>query len=119
MGDRFRTFKSKLGKLATNTKDTIVRWVDSFVDWACENPEAAAAIVVPTVMATIKSSQSLIVSHRQKAERKRIDYTYYDPSTGFHWDLRRKPTNNDRMVIQSRKAQGQETYNILRDLRLI
>lgn len=119
MNQKLKDLGGKVRNGAIRVKDWAVRNANNFLDWVIDNPETAAAIIVPTTVAAFKSGQSLIVSHRNKTERRRIDYTYYDPSTGFHWDLRRKPTNNDRMVIQSRKAQGQDTYKILNDLHLI
>lgn len=50
---------------------------------------------------------------------KKVDRTYYDPSTGIHWELRRKATNNDRMALVRRRRNGEQTEDILRDLRLI
>lgn len=83
-----------------------------------ENRELVA-IGVPVVIAGIKSGQSLIVNRRMKTERDRIDHTYYDPSTGFHWELRKKPTNADRAEILRRRKAGQDTYDILRQMGLI
>ena len=51
-------------------------------------------------------------------ERDRIDHTYYDPSTGMHWDLRRKATNEDRKKIEERKGTDSMS-DILSDLKLI
>ena len=51
-------------------------------------------------------------------ERDRIDHTYYDPSTGMHWDLRRKATNEDRIAIEDRKGKDSMS-EILSDLKLI
>lgn len=88
------------------------------LDWVIDNPGEAVA-VGGLIVTGLKASQSLVVSHRHNKERRRIDYTYYDPSSGFHWDLRRKATNNDRREITRRKQLGEDTFTILNDLRLI
>lgn len=83
-----------------------------------ENKEMVA-MGIPLAIATVKAGQSLVVNRRVKGERNRIDHTYYDPSTGFHWELRRKPSNADRAEILRRRKAGQETYDILKQMGLI
>ena len=89
------------------------------IDWVIDNPEAAAAIVVPITVNGLRSAQSMIVSHREKKKAERVDYTWYDRSTGLRWDLKRKMTNNDRQAIMEMKARGMSTIEILNTLRLI
>ena len=74
---------------------------------------------IPVVVALLKTGQSVSVNKRLRKERERIDNTYYDPSTGFHWELRRKATNKDRAEILRRKNNGQDTYTILKQMGLI
>lgn len=52
-------------------------------------------------------------------ERHRIDHTYYDPSSGMHWQLTRPMTNQERGRLQQRKANGEEVYYILYSMGLI
>lgn len=101
-------------RAAVQAKDAACR-VGYFVK---ENKEMVA-MGIPLAIATVKAGQSLVVNRRIKGERSRIDHTYYDPSTGFHWDLRRKATNADRAEILRRRKAGQETYDILRQMGLI
>ena len=51
-------------------------------------------------------------------ERKRIDTTYYDPSTGLHWELKRKLTNHEREELDERRRDGESVGEILRDMRV-
>lgn len=97
----------------------VAAYGNGFVQWAKEYPELALSIVVPVAVAGIKSTQSLIVNNRIKSERNRIDHTYYDPSSGMHWELKRKASNNDRAEILRRKAQGDDVYTILRNMNLL
>lgn len=109
--DKVKNFARKAKDEAKMTGTKTVRWVE-------ENKELVV-IMVPLAIACLKTGQSMLVSHRQTSERARIDKTYYDPSTGFHWELRRKATNADRAEILRRKGQGQETYTILKQMGLI
>ena len=83
------------------------------VDFVIENKELCIA-AIPVVVGALKVGQSQIVSHRQRIQR-----TYYDPSSGMHWELKRKATNNDRAEILRRKAEGEDVYTILRQMNLI
>lgn len=85
---------------------------------ASENRELLIA-GIPIAIAGIQLGRSQLVSRRLKNERNRIDRTYYDPSTGFHWDLKRKATNADRAKIAKLKAEGVPTYDILMKLNLL
>lgn len=89
------------------------------VDWMIENPGITTAVVVPTGIAVIRSSQSLIVSHRVNKQQKLAAKTWYDPSTRFRWDLKRPMTNNDRMAISKMKEQGMTSVEALMNRNLI
>jgi len=110
--------KAKAKKKADDVVDATKKAAGDAFRWGIENPEKVIAIVGVTAT-LLKSSQSLIVNHRMRVERNRIDHTYYDPSTGFHWELVRKASNNDRMRIIELKKQGLDTYEILKQLKLI
>lgn len=112
-------------KAVKNTKKKVNQAVDitrekvrDTVHWVANNPEMTVAMVGGAA-ALIKSTQSLVVNHRVRSERKRIDHTYYDPSTGMHWELKRKATNADRAEILRRKKNGSDIYTILREMNLI
>lgn len=87
-------------------------------DWVKENPEKATMIFTAGA-AAVNFAKDASVKYQRNSERNRIDRTYYDPRTGFHWKLVRTPTNNDRMIIAARQKLGEDTGKILRDLRLI
>lgn len=106
--------RDKLSELFSNTKDIAVE----AVNWSINNPEKVAAGIA-LLTGFFNATRHLQVTHRNNIEQRRRDLTYYDPATGFHWELKRKPTNNDRAIIQSRRRCGEDTYEILRSLRLI
>jgi len=101
--DIFHTIKEKAGRIG---------------EWVCDNPQAAASMVASAAVA-IRAGQSLVVSSRVRREQNRIDRTYYDRSSGHHWQLRRKLTNTDRAVIDRRKKRGDDMFDILSDLGAI
>ena len=86
--------------------------------WIADNPQASVSIIT-SIALLLRASQSLVVSHRINSERNRINHTYYDRSSGHHWQLRRKLTNRDRAIIDRRKKNGDDTFDILYDLGVI
>lgn len=87
-------------------------------EWVIDNPQATVSIV-STIAMLLRVGQSLIVSKRVYSQQRRSDYTYYDRSSGHHWTLRRKLTNRDRAVIDRRKHNGDDMFDILSDLGVI
>ena len=87
-------------------------------NWAVRNKEMIV-ISAPILIAGIKSGQSLLVNKRLKDERKRIDNTYYDPSTGAHWELKRKLSNDERAELMARRRNGEFVEDILDDMRVL
>lgn len=117
-----RTFdrvKNNATTIFYKTKKVVVNTTIKTFEWIENNPEAAAAIIVPILVSGIHSGQSLIVSHRENKKLNRADFTWYDRSTGFRWDLKRKMTNNDRQAITKAKADGMDSIDILMKLNLI
>lgn len=116
--NNFKNVKNDLDERFHKVVEGATEKVANGVDWMVSNPEKVVA-GIGLGIAVMQASRSLVVSHRVRSERKRIDRTYYDPSTGFHWDLRRAATNKDRMEILNRKKAGEDIVQILSDLKLI
>lgn len=91
----------------TETGKNIVEWVDTHRETAALIGGAAVA------------GANILHKHKKQETEDRKQTTYYDPHTGMHWDLRRKPTNYDRIQLENRQRAGESTHDILRDLRLI
>lgn len=89
-----------------------------FLDFVVENPEKTVA-AIGVVVTLLNATKSLQVTHRNKQEQKRKDYTYYDPHTGMRWDLRRRMTNNDRIYISQKRKIGKSMDSILKERGLI
>lgn len=109
--DRAKDFGRGMAEKAKKAGSDAIRFA--------ENNKEVLVAAIPLAIAAVKAMQTASVSHRMNTERKRIDQTYYDPSTGFHWELRRKATNADRAEILRRKGAGQDTYTILKQMGLI
>ncbi len=81
------------------------------IDWCATHPTEVIGGVT-LLVSGLKASKSLVVTHRTNKERHRIDHTYYDPSTGLHWDLRRKANNSDRIAIADAKKRGDDANKV-------
>lgn len=119
MKKKLQDFKNAIVDKAIKVKNYAIDLGIKGIHWVADNPEITTAILVPTAIAAVKSSQSIIVSHRVNKQNERSDRTWYDRSTGFRWDLKRKMSNNDRMIISKMKAEGYDTIDILMKLNLI
>lgn len=118
MKEKFDEAKQKAMEFGHKVKVEATQTATKAVEWGVENKELVIAMI-PVAITVVKTGQSWAVNHRVKTERSRIDHTYYDPSTGMHWELKRKATNADRAEILRRKKAGQDTYTILRQMNLI
>lgn len=104
---KFRAFREK----AKEKFGELIEWIGN------HKKEALAALSILVVLAK-KVIKPAGVRHQQR-ERHRIDHTYYDPSTGIHWALKRKPTNTERAILAERKRAGEPAEVILDDLGLL
>ena len=75
-------------------------------------------IVFGTITWGIKIAKMLKGSAADRHE-DRMDKTYYDPSTGLHWDLKRDMNNSERIELSQRKRNGEFVEDILRDMRIL
>lgn len=69
--------------------------------------------------AAIVGIKKITARPQQETERYRIDTTYYDPSTGCHWRLKRQLTNAERAELMYRRRNGEFTEDILEDMRVL
>lgn len=118
MKERFEKAKKKVVEFKNKASNQVKDKANRFGKWASDNKEIVVGAGVPMVMYLVRSSQSMLVNRRIKSERKRIDTTYYDPSTGIHWDLRRKMTNAEKEEFLRRKKGGESVPDILRKMKL-
>lgn len=117
----FDEFADRGEEVLRNAVNTATTTIHNGIEWAKENPEKAITLATGTVVAVtglLRASQSLVVNHRIRMEHRRADLRYWDPKTKMHWDLTRKLSNADRMLILERQAAGQRIDTILLDMGL-
>lgn len=85
--------------------------------WVKDNKEDLA-FIVPITLAAATGIKKLKSSPRDD-DRYRIDHTYYDPTTGAHWQLRRPLNNRERSELMARRRAGEYTEDILEDMRVL
>lgn len=99
--------------------------VKSFVDekwratkkFACEHGKEII-VALPVIIGGVTGIYKTFKPTNYEQERKRIDHTYYDPSTGLHWELKRKLTNNERAELDRRRRDGEAVIDILKSMKV-
>jgi len=112
-----KKIKAKLQKLAS----TIKRKVIDLYYWILNHRDETVAIVV-TLVAVASGARKLVKSlqpTQYEKERRRIDHTWYDPHTGISWDLKKKPTNAQKEVIDLASKAKEPMGPVLKELKLI
>lgn len=117
-GKEVKSFKDTLKEYAKKAWDGIKAAVKAASDW-CRKHRGEAIMLASILFTLLKRTMKTAAIRNAEKERNRIDTTYYDPSTGLHWQLRRKPTNRERMIFSERKRQGEPAEVILTDLGLL
>lgn len=87
-------------------------------NWCKENKEELL-VLVPLGLAAARGVKNLRATTTRDSERDRIDHTYYDPSTGAHWELKRKLSNDERAELMARRRNGEYVEDILDDMRVL
>lgn len=101
-------FSEKLGQKFNNT-----------IEWCKENKDVvmvAAPIIISGVAAVTK------MAHKRNTLKKAEDLKQlycYDRSLGHYWQLKRKLTNNEWIVIDRRKNNGERLADILESMRVL
>lgn len=100
-------------------KTSIKDRLNNAIKWCSDNKEVLI-IVVPVAIAGItavaKLGGKLIGTYNEKVLQNK---SIYDHSFGTYWQLRRALTNNDRLIIDRRRAAGEKLGDILKDMRLL
>lgn len=118
-GEMVREFDSKGERIKYNAKETFGKTKE----WA-KNHKKEVAFITTTVAVTgiriigTKVYRKLNPTNTQ-IERDRIDHTYYDPSSGLHWDLKRRLTNLERSRVDEAIRNGTPVYDILKAMKVL
>ena len=88
-------------------------WWSRNKDWA--------VVAIPISAGAIGTGVKYILrSHNIKREENLKYRSYWDPSKGHHWELKRKPSNRERLEIDRRwKENGESLGQVLMDMNLI
>ena len=116
--DKAAMKKQAIRNFVQDAADKAKRGIKTAWAWTMEHKEdlmwAGAAIT-----GIIAGAKKLSTKTTQDSERYRIDHTYYDPSTGAHWQLRRQLTNGERAELMARRRAGEYTEDILSDMHVL
>lgn len=94
----------------------------------CRNNKEMVIIMAPIVVGGVISITKTIVKGVGRGINKSIilakedelkNMYCYDRSLGHYWKLRKKPTNNEWLRIDRRKADGERLADILEDMKLL
>jgi hypothetical protein len=116
--------ESKWDKVKNKVKNVKVKVKNKARDvktWATENKDEAVALAGMAIYGMVELGRVIkkLEPTAEEKKQKRIDTTYYDPSTGIHWRLRRKLDNDERMELVRRQRNGEYTEDILEDLGVL
>ena len=109
------SFKDNLKRFGQDIK----RKAENVWDWCKENKEDLVYLLPVAIAVAGIIKKFIPVPTKVDVERKRIDHTYYDPSTGCHWELKRKLKNDERMELVRRKRDGEFAEDILDELGVL
>ena len=88
------------------------------IDWIKNNPESLAGLILVggitrwlITMTKAESAQKL-----REANRERF---IYDPSLGIYWELKHCLTNNQKIIFEERRKNGEPCGQILKELGVL
>lgn len=116
-----RSFKEKLRDKLSEMKVGLKNKAGEAWRWILDHAETILKIT-PVLLAIATGTVKFIRTVRGSAADRhedRMKKCYYDPSSGFHWDLKRNLTNEERIEISRRKREGEFTEDILESMRVL
>lgn len=116
-----RTLKEKIRDKFSEVKTALKNKAGEAVRWVADHGETILK-VTPILLAIATGTVKFIKAVRGSAADRhedRMRKCYYDPSSGFHWDLKRNLTNEERIEISRRKREGEFTEDILTSMRVL
>lgn len=100
-------------------KKTLKDHFNDGIKWCSDNKEVlivAVPLIIAGVTAVTKLGGKALGVYRERVLQNK---SIYDHSFGTYWQLRRALTNNDRLIIDRRRAAGEKLGDILKDMRLL
>lgn len=113
-------FKKKAKEIKDKVKSEVSFRANNAKIWWDKNKDWAKYTIPFAVGAAGTGLKYLARSHNIKREEKMKYKTYWDASVGHHWELKKKPTNQQRMEIDRRwKTNGEPLSKVLYEMNLI
>jgi len=87
--------------------------------WAKQNPELATTLAVTTLGLGSKAVKNAAKNKRLKEEEVLKTLYLWDNRAGCYWTLRRPMSNNERLIYEARRTNGEPVGEILMSMRLL
>lgn len=104
--------KEEFKKKAKETADKICTSAKEI--W--NNNKEAIVVLTPIIFSGISMMNKSARRREEKKEEERRERRVYDPSMGDWWDLKKPLTNNERLELERRVADGELRGDVLRDM---
>lgn len=73
-------------------------------------------VLAPAAISGVIALGKSIARHEDKMQDKKRESRVYDPSLGQWWDLNKPLTNNERLEMETRVANGELRGDVLKDM---
>lgn len=113
-------FKEKAEEIKAKLKSEVNFRVNNAKIWWNKNKDWAV-IAIPIAAGAAGTGIKYILRASNIKREETMKYkTYWDASVGHHWELKKKPTNQQRMEIDRRwKGNGEPLSKVLYEMNLI
>lgn len=81
-----------------------------------DNNWQKVVVAAPIVLGGIAEARKIANDCERRSEAKKRESRVYDPAMGDWWDLKKPLTNNERLELESRVAEGELRGNVLREM---
>lgn len=103
-------------------KDNLKAKLRDAAEWVSDHKEEIA-IATPIVLGLIAEGTKLgksVIRHNNLVKEQQLKDLYcYDRSLGHYWKLRKPLSNNDWILINQRKANGEALADILSSMKVL
>lgn len=112
---KLEVWREKVNAWKGKAKTTICEGV-----YWCEQHMEIVTIVVPVAgIAVGQVCKSVARTAAIKQDDRKRNLEVWDPVNGFRWQLKRKMTNNEKLILDSRHRNGESIGDILYDMKLL
>ena len=87
--------------------------------WVSENKELVIGVATVTIPAAIGLGGKVVSRNKVAKEEKRRATDIYDPSSGIHWNTKKKLTEKQKLEIDRRHRSGESYGEILNSMKLL